>query len=164
MYEYAHVSLISFSLLMNQEPLIFHRQRINAGRERGAKPPGRQLQPSCRRSQVSPWQRRRTTGRSSGWASLPLGCWAPAASAQWVCNWCGWCESVPSSNEAVCFGLVTLLGSAMLMEKEESRAQLHFYQGGWLQRCRGCCLGDPPSLWTHGGLLYTCIFLDCPPK
>lgn len=81
-HEYAHVSVISFLLLMNHEPLILHKQRTNAGSERGAKPPGRQLYTSYRRSRASPRQCCRTTGRGSGWAPFPRGCWVPAASAQ----------------------------------------------------------------------------------
>lgn len=152
-HEYVHVSVISFLPLMNHEPLIFHRERINAGIERGAEPPGRHLQPSCCCSREGPWRLR------GGFA--PARDWVPVASAQPGCSPPSWCAGVQSANGVVCFGLLTLLGSVVLVERSSKGHLCFHWRGGFraVPTCPGYFLGDPPSLWTNG-VLHTCIFTE----
>lgn len=63
-----------------------------------------------------------------------------------------WCAGVQSANGVVCFGLLTLLWSVVLVEKS-SRGHLCFrWRGGFraVPTCPRYFLGDPPSLWTNG--------------
>lgn len=154
-HEYVHVSVISFLLVMNHEPLIFHKQRIKTGSEKGAKPPpGRGSSPPAaapaRRAHghaAGPWLEARGGQRSH--PGMATGCrwhrYNPGTAAKWG-------YFLPGSNS---FG-VSYVGG----EGGEQRASA-FSPWGWLQRCPHVSQRDPPSLQMHG-VLYTCFSLGCP--